>query len=114
MSPPELFDTLRVEDARVAARALLADAAAGDRAALTEPEVRSFARTFLSDCAERWKPAFGDRRVDDIGAKDVRSWFDGIAATRPASACWTLAAMSSSRPPSPPLPPCRWPTTGCG
>ena len=79
-----------------------------DRAALTAPKVRSFPRTFLADCAERWKPttrktyafnvrrwiepAFGDRRVDSIGPKDVRSWFDGIAATHRASAGWALAA----------------------
>ena len=104
-----------------------------DRAALTAPKVRSFARTFLADYAERWKPtrqktyafnvlrwiepAFGDHRVDSIGPKDVRSWFDGIAATHRASAGWALAAMSSSRPRPPPVPSsrcCRWPTTECG
>ena len=62
---------------------------------MTIPTVRSFARTFLADCTERWKPAtrktyafnvrrwiepvFGDRRVDAIGEKDVRIWFDSIA-----------------------------------
>ena len=39
-----------------AARALLADAAAGGTPAMS-PTVRTFARTFLADCAERWKPA---------------------------------------------------------
>ena len=110
-----------------------APTAAGGRAALSAPKVRSVARTFLAGCAERWnpvtrktyvfnvqrwiEPAFGDRRVDAIGAKDVRSWFDGIAATHPASASWALAAMSSSQPRSPPIPPsqcCCWPTTGGG
>ena len=78
---------------------------------MTIPTVKSFARTVLADCAERWKPAtrkmyafnvrrwiepaFSDRRVDAIGAKDVRSWFDGIAATHPGSASWALAAMWS-------------------
>ena len=44
----------------------------------------------------RWiLPSFGDRRVDAVRAKEVRNWFDGIAATHPASANWALAAMSS-------------------
>ena len=30
-------------------------------------------------------PAFGDRRVDAIGAKDVRNWFDDLSATRAGS-----------------------------
>ena len=43
----------------------------------------------------RWiLPAFGSRPVDAIGAKDVRNWHDDIAATRPGSAHWALAAMS--------------------
>ena len=50
------FDARTVESARVAGGALLADAVAGNRAALT--------------------------------ALKVRSWFDGIAATHPASASW--------------------------
>ena len=65
-------------------RALIPDAAAGDRAALTIRTVCAFARTFLADFAERWKPAtrkayafnvrpwtlpaFGKRRVDAVGA----------------------------------------------
>ena len=93
------FDALTVEDARHAARVLIAGAAAGDRAALSVPTVQAFAPAFLADCAERWKPAtrksyafnvgrwilpaFGERRVDAVGAKDVRGWFDGIAATHP-------------------------------
>lgn len=105
------LDALTVEEARVAARALLADSAAGDRAALTMPTVKIFARTLLAECAERLKPAtrkmyafnvrrwiepaFGGRRADAIGAKDVRSRFDGIAATHPASAIWVPVAMSS-------------------
>ena len=39
--------------------------------------------------------AFGSRRVDDIGAKDVQRWHDGIAATHAGSSSWALAAMSS-------------------
>ncbi len=73
--------------------------------------VRTFASAFLADCAERWKPAtranyvnnvrrwilpaFGNRPVDAIGTKDVRRWFDGIAATHPGSSNWALASMSS-------------------
>ena len=103
------LDALTVEDARHAARALIADAEAGTT--MTVPTVRTFAPAFLADCAERWKPAtrksyafnvrrwilpaFGDRRVDAIGAKDVRGWFDGIAATHPGSSSWALASMSS-------------------
>ena len=76
--------TAHVEDARHAARALITDAAAGDRAALTIPTVWAFAPTFLADFAERWKPAtrkpytftvrrwilpaFGKWRVDAVGA----------------------------------------------
>ena len=98
------LDAMPVEDARHAARALIADAE-------TVPKVRSFVPSFLADCAERWKPAtrktyahtmrrwvlpaFGNRRVDAVRAKDVRNWFDGIAAAHPASANWALAAMSS-------------------
>ena len=93
-----------------AARALLADAEThGTPAAV--PTVRTFAPAFLADCAERWKPAtrrahadgmnryilpaFGDRRVDAIGAKDVRNWFDDLSATRAGSANRALAVLSS-------------------
>ena len=102
------LDALTVEDARHAARALRDDAAA---AAPAVPTVRAFAPVFLADCAGRWKPAtrenyadivrrfvlpaFGGRRVDAVGAKDVRGWFDDLTATRPGSANWALAAMSS-------------------
>ena len=102
------LDALTVEDARRAARALCFDAETNHAPA---PTVRKFARTFLADCAERWKPstrqnyartikrwilpAFGGRRVDTVSALDVRNWHDGIAATHPASANWALAAMSS-------------------
>ena len=53
------FDALTVEDARHAARAVIAEAEAGDAATTvpTVPTVRAFARVFLADCAERWKPA---------------------------------------------------------
>ena len=104
------FDALTVEDARDAARALLADAETGGAAAAV-PTVRTFAPAFLADCAERWKPstretcahtvrrwilpAFANRPVDAIGAKDVRNWHDEIAAMYPGSAHWALAAMSS-------------------
>ena len=40
-------------------------------------------------------PAFGDRRVDAIGAKDVRNWFDDLSATRAGSANRSLAVLSS-------------------
>ena len=104
------LDALTVEDARHAARALLADAEA-KRAPGTVPTVRTFAPAFLADCAERWKPAtrqshadgmnryilpaFGDRRVDAVGAKDVRNWFDDLSVTRAASANRALAVLSS-------------------
>ena len=104
------LDALTVEDARHAARAMIADAETRSAPAAV-PNVRTFAPAFLADCAERWKPAtrenyvhtvrrwilpaFGSRRVDAIGAKDVRNWHDGIAATHPGSSSWVLAAMSS-------------------
>ena len=104
------LDALTVEDARHAARALIAAAETGGAAAAV-PTVRTFVPTFLADCGERWKPstretyahtvrrwilpAFGNRPVDAIGAKDVRNWHDGISATYPGSAHWALAAMSS-------------------
>ena len=50
------LDALTVEDARHAARALMADAETGGAAAAV-PTVRTFAPAFLADCAERWKPA---------------------------------------------------------
>ena len=40
-------------------------------------------------------PAFGDRRVDAIGTKDVRNWFDVLSVTRAGSANRALAALSS-------------------
>ena len=104
------LDALTVEDARHAARALLADAEA-KRAPAAVPTVRTFGPAFLADCAERWKPAtrcahadgmdrhilpaFGDRRVDAVGAKDVRNWFDDLSVTRAASANRALAVLSS-------------------
>ncbi|MDE0704278.1 MAG: tyrosine-type recombinase/integrase [Rhodospirillaceae bacterium] len=104
------LDALTIEDARHAARALIADAETSGTPA-TVPTVRTFAPAFLADCAERWKPAtreahadgmrrdilpaFGDRRVDAIGAKDVRNWFDDLSATRAGSANRALAVLSS-------------------
>ena len=101
--------TLTIEDARHAARALLAGTQTS-RPPMTIPTVRAFAPAFLADSAGRWKPAtrknyadtvrlrilpaFGNRPVDAIGAKDVRNWHDGIAATLPGAAHWALATMS--------------------
>ncbi len=104
------LDALTVEDARHAARALIAGTQTSS-GPTTIPTVRAFAPAYLADCAERWKPAtranyadtvrrwilptFGNRPVDAIGAKDVRNWYDGIAATHPGPTNWALAAMSS-------------------
>ena len=104
------LDALTVEDARHAARAMFADAE-GTRTPAAVPTVRTFAPAFLADCAERWKPAtrrahadgmnryilpaFGDRRVDAVTAKDVRNWFDDLSATRAGSANRALAVLSS-------------------
>ena len=104
------FHALTVEDARHAARAIIADAEAGGAAAAI-PTVRTFAPAFLADCAERWKPAmrrahadgmshfilpaFGDRPVDALTAKDVRNWFDDLSVTRAGSANRALAVLSS-------------------
>ena len=102
-------DALTVEAARDAASALIAGVEAPDEEPV--PLMRIFGPVFLADCAERWKqatrmshaynmnglilPAFGARRVDAITARDVRSWFDEHAATRPASANRALAVLSS-------------------
>ena len=104
------LDALTVEDARHAARALLADAEAGGAPAAV-PTMRTFGPAFLADCAGRWKPAtrrahvdgmsrfilptFGDRRVDAVTAKDVRNWFDDLSVTRVGSANRALAVLSS-------------------
>ena len=80
-------------------------------AAAAIPTVRTFAPAFLADCAERWKPAtrrahadgmsrfilpaFGDRRVEAVTAKDVRNWFDDLSVTRAGSANRALAVLSS-------------------
>ena len=82
-------EAMTVEDARCAARALIADAACSEGAALSVPTMQTFGPAFLADCAERWKPAtrtahahcmqrfilpaFGSRRVDAITARDVRN-----------------------------------------
>ena len=95
------FGALTVEDARHVARALLADAEEKSAPAAV-PTVRMFAPAFLADCAGRWKPAtrrahadgvnrfiqpaFGDRRVDAIGAKNVRNRLDDLSATRAGTA----------------------------
>ena len=92
------LDALTVEDARRAARALIAGTRTSS-APTTISTVRAFAPAFLADCAGRWRPAtrknyadtvrlwilpaFGNRPVDTVGAKDVRNWHDGIAATQP-------------------------------
>ena len=104
------LDALTVEDARHAARKMFADAEAHGMPAAA-PMVRTFALAFLADCAKRWKPAtreahadgvrryilpaFGDRRVDAIGAEDVRNWFDDLSATRAGSANRAPAVLSS-------------------
>lgn len=70
---------------------LIAEAEGGEGAPALVPTMRTFGPAFLADCAERWKPktrvghahnmhrfilpAFGNRRVDAITARDVRSWF---------------------------------------
>ena len=88
---------------------LIADA--GDHAALTVSSVQTFARTFLADCAERWKPAtrksyafnvrrwilpaVGDRRVDAIRAKDVR--VPASASTRSTTRPCKASCCASSR-----------------
>ena len=104
------LDALTVEGARHAARALITDAETGSTPA-TVPTMRTFGPAFLADCAERWKPAtrrahahgmsrfilpaFGDRRVDAVSAKDVRNWFDDLSVTRAGSANRALAVLSS-------------------
>ena len=104
-------DAMPVEDARRAARALVADAECGDGAAVSVPTMQTFGPAFLADCAERWKPttraghahnmqrfilpAFGNRRVDAITARHVRSWFDELSVTRAATANRSLAVLSS-------------------
>ena len=40
-------------------------------------------------------PAFGNRRVDAVTAKDVRNWFDDLSVTRAGSANRALAVLSS-------------------
>ena len=103
------LDALTVEDARHAARVLLGDGE--EKRAAAVPKVRTFGPAFLADCAERWKPAtrrahadgmkrfilpaFGDRRVDAVAAKDVRNWFDDLSVTRAGSANRALAVLSS-------------------
>ena len=105
-----MLDSLTVEDARRAARALLAGTQA-DRAPATVPTMRTFGPVFLADCAERWKPAtrrahadgmhrhilpaFGNRLVDAVTAKDVRNWFDDLSVARAGSANRALAVLSS-------------------
>ena len=104
-------EAMTVEDARCAARALIAETECGDGAALSVPTMQTFGPTFLPDCAERWKPttrvghahcmqrfilpALGSRRVDAITACNVRSWFDELTVTRAGTANRSLAVLSS-------------------
>ena len=112
------LDALTVEDARHAARALLADSEARCAPAAV-PTVRTFASAFLADSAERWKPAtrhahadrmnrfilptFSDWRVDAIDAKDVCNWFDDLSAASAGTANRALAVLSSMMPHADPL-----------
>ena len=105
-------DAMTVEDARRAARVVIAEAECGDGAALSMPTMQTFGPSFLADCAERWKPttrvghahcmqgsilpAFGSRRVDAITARDVRSWFDELSVSRAGTANRSLAVLSSA------------------
>ena len=104
-------DAMTVEDARRAARAVLDEAGTGDTVAPVAPTMRTFGPVFLADCAGRWKPAtraahadnmrrailpaFGNRPVDAITARDVRNWFDDLSATRTGLANRALAVLSS-------------------
>ena len=88
---------MAVEDARRAARVLIGEAAIGDGEPASVPTIQTFGPAFLADCAERWKPAtrtahahymqrfilpaFGNRRVEAITARDVRTWFDELSVT---------------------------------
>ena len=105
------LDAMSVEDARRAARAVIEEAEAGDGAPASVPTMRAFTPAFLTDCAGRWKPAtraahahnmrrfilpaFGNRRVDAIMARDERNWFDELSITRAAAANRSLAVLSS-------------------
>ena len=104
-------DAMAVEDARCAARAVIAEAERGGGAVVSVPMMQTFGPAFLADCAERWKPstraahtdnmqrfilpAFGNRRVNAITARDVRSWFDELSIERAATANRSLAVLSS-------------------
>ena len=104
-------DAMSVEDVRRAARVLIEEAECGDDAPVSVPTMRTFGPAFLADCAGRWKPttrvghahnmqrfilpAFGNRRVDAIIARDVRSWFDELSVKRAATANRSLAVLSS-------------------
>ena len=46
-------DAMSVEDARRAARVLIAEAECGDGAAISVPMMQMFGPAFLADCAER-------------------------------------------------------------
>ena len=104
-------DMMPVEDARRATRVLIEEADGGNGAPVSVPTMRTFGPAFLADCAGRWKPAtraehadnmqrfilpaFGNRRVDAITARDVRSWFDDLSVTRAGTANRSLAVLSS-------------------
>ena len=74
------LDALTVEDARHAARAIIADAEAGSGPAAV-PTVRTFGPAFLADCAERWKPA--TRRGAHVRHEPIHS----ACLRRPACRC---------------------------
>ena len=104
-------DAMSVEDARRAARVLIEESKGGGGAAVSVPTMQTFGPAFLADCAGRWKPttraahahnmqrfilpAFGNRRIDTITARDVRSWFDELSVTRAGTANRSLAVLSS-------------------
>ena len=104
-------DAMSVEDARRTARALIEEAEGGDKVPASVPTMQTFGPAFLAGCAGRWKPktrvghahnmqrfilpAFGNRRVDAITARNVRSWFDDLSVTRAATANRSLAVLSS-------------------
>ena len=104
-------NAMSVEDARRTARALIEEAEGGDKVPATVPMMRTFGPAFLANCAGRWKPKtrvghahnmercilpeFGNRRVDAITARDVRSWFDDLSVKRAATANRSLAVLSS-------------------
>ncbi len=92
------LEALTVEDARHAARKVIAEAEAGD-AVVTVPTVGGFARTFLADCAERWKPTTRENY-----AGTVRRWILPAFGSRPVNA----TGATASRPRNPVRQTGRW------